>query len=522
MTDAIADELLKAARIAAARSDVGDVLERIDRSLKNSSDGPAALGQLYLARALTLQCSTDLIGPAQAMDVAYSLLRGTPNIGMAAYAGAASAVLWQRLGDVERTVEYAVEALVMLGDADPRDVEAMSARNALAQVFRRLSAHELAIDLATEAFDADWVPLNVRAHYAFNFADTMIEATIALDTSNPLWLDRALEAAAFLDQGKLATTPMITAAIRGEVALLRGDKAAFRALDDDLDATTSEDPSIYPAAGPRLVAWHQLVRASGALQWGDPVVAITLLNRAAPALCEMGDTARHDRALEVRSLAKVAAHDPNGAAADALLLARSIRSTQAPQLGRVAALIARRAELERTRDRLLSKADRLEHEASVDLVTGLQSRRWLELRLDELSESDIKVGVVIVDLDRFKSINDNHGHAIGDQVLSAVGELLRATAPTGDHARFGGEEFVLLIENPGPDCTSKLAEAALERIRTHDWGALRQSLALTASAGVAVGSSRQVREVVRRADLALYEAKSRGRDQSSVASHARL
>jgi diguanylate cyclase (GGDEF)-like protein len=138
-----------------------------------------------------------------------------------------------------------------------------------------------------------------------------------------------------------------------------------------------------------------------------------------------------------------------------------------------------------------------------DSLTGVGNRRRADAALELLTTGD---AVVIVDLDHFKSVNDTHGHAAGDKVLAELGRLLAKSVRDIDLvARFGGEEFLLILKGVGPK-----ALRAMERLAEY-W---RQgNPATTWSAGIAVNhAAESPSETLARADAALYEAKAGGRN----------
>ena len=151
---------------------------------------------------------------------------------------------------------------------------------------------------------------------------------------------------------------------------------------------------------------------------------------------------------------------------------------------------------------LSGRNERLAESASTDLLTGLPNRRMVDRALGRLSADDT---VILLDLDHFKQVNDNLGHAAGDEVLRDFGAVLRGTVRGRDTVgRYGGEEFLVVL-GPGGD-----ADAFLRRLRA-EWLAGRPS-PVTFSAGVAA-STGDPDETVRLADQALYQAKEAGRDQ---------
>jgi diguanylate cyclase (GGDEF)-like protein len=121
----------------------------------------------------------------------------------------------------------------------------------------------------------------------------------------------------------------------------------------------------------------------------------------------------------------------------------------------------------------------------------------------------------VLDLDRFKAVNDDFGHAAGDQVLVRTAALLRGIMRAGDTiARTGGEEFVLLMPDTDGEAARAVCERILEVLRSESWQRIGAGLAVTASVGVAsVGDATDLRALTRMADEHLYAAKRAGRDR---------
>lgn len=159
-----------------------------------------------------------------------------------------------------------------------------------------------------------------------------------------------------------------------------------------------------------------------------------------------------------------------------------------------------------------------------DPLTGVGNRRRLVETLgraiDRAAAAGTPLGVVFLDLDHFKRINDRWGHTIGDRVLTRVGGTLRANVSSRDTVcRYGGEEFVVVLEDTGLDVGFKTAErlrAAIGRIRLVDIGD-----SISASAGLAQWSPGLTAEMLlAEADKALYRAKEAGRDRTMIAEAA--
>jgi diguanylate cyclase (GGDEF)-like protein len=158
-------------------------------------------------------------------------------------------------------------------------------------------------------------------------------------------------------------------------------------------------------------------------------------------------------------------------------------------------------------------------EARVDSLTGLANRRALEEVLAaEISRAHRfthQLAVVLLDLDRFKEINDSFGHAAGDVMLRAVSRLLTSLARQGDTvARWGGEEFVVVL----PETDLAGAERFAERLRRTIEAQVVGDMQTSASCGVATMLPEDnVEELLGAADQALYQAKTNGRNRTESA-----
>ena len=159
-----------------------------------------------------------------------------------------------------------------------------------------------------------------------------------------------------------------------------------------------------------------------------------------------------------------------------------------------------------------------EARATIDALTGLPNRRYFDEYVTLLAQrrrADDRVGVLMIDLDHFKLLNDSFGHAVGDQVLQAVARSIAATVREQDvPARFGGEEFVVLLKNPGPEIALEVGERVRRSVGALDLSEIGVP-GVSVSVGVAVADSpdRPLTEVVVEADEALYRAKRAGRDR---------
>ncbi len=161
----------------------------------------------------------------------------------------------------------------------------------------------------------------------------------------------------------------------------------------------------------------------------------------------------------------------------------------------------------------------LKRMALTDELTGLNNRRQVMSRLDEefqrAGRREESIGIISLDIDHFKRINDSHGHPTGDVVLKHVAQRLQASVrPYDTVGRVGGEEFIIIAPDTGADEARRLAERILQFIRQAPVTAESASITITASAGVAVltPEDKTIDDLLRRADKQLYVAKADGRD----------
>jgi diguanylate cyclase (GGDEF)-like protein len=152
--------------------------------------------------------------------------------------------------------------------------------------------------------------------------------------------------------------------------------------------------------------------------------------------------------------------------------------------------------------------------SETDPLTGAVNRRGFD-RLAEAMLIDVRqhpVGLIVCDIDRFKQINDTHGHPFGDTVLSGFGALLRDNARPADVvARLGGEEFAIILPNSDLDAAHAFADRLRQRIESAGSG----GITVTASFGVAQASpGEDLADLLERADGRLYAAKRGGRNRT--------
>lgn len=175
-------------------------------------------------------------------------------------------------------------------------------------------------------------------------------------------------------------------------------------------------------------------------------------------------------------------------------------------------------------EELRRQKEAAERSARIDPLTGLLNRR----AFNELAEREIQrarrfrqpMSLLVIDLDRFKSINDSHGHLVGDAVLEDFARVASEQLRSLDIiARLGGEEFVVLLPGTDPESAFQLAERMRQAIASNSMALEGVTLRYTASFGIAGFEPRQpsLERWVARADAALYGAKAKGRNRVELA-----
>jgi diguanylate cyclase (GGDEF)-like protein len=163
-----------------------------------------------------------------------------------------------------------------------------------------------------------------------------------------------------------------------------------------------------------------------------------------------------------------------------------------------------------------------EARAATDALTGLPNRRYFDEFCGLLARrrrAEDAVGVLMIDIDRFKVLNDEHGHEVGDQVLRAVGTAIAAAVRDADvPARYGGEEFAVVLRNPGQSVAADVGERVRASVSSLDLRALGvPRVTVSVGAAVAAVPDEPIAHLIGRADAALYQAKRRGRNRVVVA-----
>jgi diguanylate cyclase (GGDEF)-like protein len=167
----------------------------------------------------------------------------------------------------------------------------------------------------------------------------------------------------------------------------------------------------------------------------------------------------------------------------------------------------------------------LENIANIDGLTGLFNRRWMneyfQRQISRALNDNKPMALILADLDNFKTINDKHGHMVGDEVLFAVASVLsQQVRPTDLLARFGGEEFAFILPETSPEVAHQIAErirSTLEATKLGFDDEVKVEIHVTLSLGVTnlmLGDNINI--LLSRADQALYQAKENGRNCVAV------
>lgn len=299
----------------------------------------------------------------------------------------------------------------------------------------------------------------------------------------------------------------------GEVRLLQGEVGPAWPL-------LSKALALAQARGLRAHCWR--VRTSMADWLLAAGQAEAARDAALELLREMGDAAPQQtriRAHDTIYRAASALADPVLALAHLEQAERLERQRTTSQLRGQSQLFVTRSEAQRAR----AQAEEFAAEAERDPLTGLGNRRHLERRSAELlgtaAMTATPMTVALLDVDHFKQVNDQYGHAAGDRVLVAMGQLLRENTRSGDIvARHGGEEFVLVLAGMAAQRAFEVCDRLRERVHTFPWGprcGLRAPL--TVSLGLASAPGYDLPDLLHRADRALYRAKGEGRNRVLLA-----
>ncbi|EGQ8004514.1 GGDEF domain-containing protein [Vibrio parahaemolyticus] len=173
-------------------------------------------------------------------------------------------------------------------------------------------------------------------------------------------------------------------------------------------------------------------------------------------------------------------------------------------------------ELKETTKQHKNTVAQLQQDVFTDPLTSLHNRRWLEVKLKDMLLHDTPFALMVIDIDHFKSINDELSHLVGDKAIKSVSQELAAyfKFKGASCVRFGGEEFLVILENSQLERAEMHAENYRERIFKYAWRDILGERGLTVSIGITLHrEGENTQRTFYRADKALYRAKANGRNQ---------
>lgn len=214
------------------------------------------------------------------------------------------------------------------------------------------------------------------------------------------------------------------------------------------------------------------------------------------------------KANSFRRLAEV--YEALGNHREALAYYKKFHAAFETQMGETTRRRAQHVETTLEAAQLRQQANELRFQAEHDALTGVPNRRSFEWALKKAEGSLYCLG--ILDIDHFKSVNDNHSHAVGDTVLRTIAETLTRTGGV-DVYRLGGEEFALIFAGHTPASAIKLAERMRLAITAISWEDISQNLSVTASIGLVSADEAPAADLMGIADRRLYQAKKTGRNR---------
>ncbi len=175
----------------------------------------------------------------------------------------------------------------------------------------------------------------------------------------------------------------------------------------------------------------------------------------------------------------------------------------------------RTIELAEKADALEEANDKLKVLANIDGLTGILNRRAFVEQLEMFARIKPNVALIMIDIDHFKQVNDNHGHGIGDQVLKRLSSVLIDAKRENDRVgRFGGEEFIILLQDISAAGLDSYCQRLLKKIKAIDFTDIAPLSGITVSMGttMAVLLEKNIDVLIQQADEAMYYVKNNGRD----------
>ncbi|HZZ95291.1 MAG TPA: tetratricopeptide repeat-containing diguanylate cyclase [Usitatibacter sp.] len=497
----------------------GAVLAREAVELSRAMDDVAREAQALYCLGRNLHAQAEYPAVFEAVDTALALFRALGDGAGEARCRNLLGITYRQLGEYGQALEMYEAALKGFRDAGERCWEARVLSN-IGTIEIQLGNHGAALELfghalearaeigdsEGEAFDRNNIAfahvqraLVLRARDDATSAETECEEALAQ-------LSRALDIARRYGYKRLQSVCLQT---MGETYQAMGRPEV--ALD-----IAREFLALARESGDKWIEAYGLACVGDIRhQMGCDAEALEPLHAALAAFDGLGS--RDEVARVLRILSQV--HEQLGSLNEALgclrragTLEQRLKSEETERRAR--SLSARRRLEQATRE-----AERYRRLALEDSLTGLANRRQLDERLGALLREARTRGsvltVALADVDHFKGINDRFSHAVGDEVLRCVGEILRAHCRLGDVAgRFGGEEFMIIFRSLDMRAAAETSERMRRAVESWDWKSIHPQLRVTLSVGLASSASLDHPDgLVDAADHWLYEAKRHGRNQ---------
>jgi diguanylate cyclase (GGDEF)-like protein len=168
------------------------------------------------------------------------------------------------------------------------------------------------------------------------------------------------------------------------------------------------------------------------------------------------------------------------------------------------------------------RSDKFETLSITDPLTGLLNRAGIHnivKKMNAKAGPDSSIGLMLIDIDHFKAVNDNFGHDVGDYVITNLSDVIKNTIRGSDYlGRWGGEEFIILCPNSNRDSISQLANNIRQTVAATTMQTQEHKLSISVSIGYGLKAHNEnFEQALKRIDIALYQAKDAGRNRAEAA-----
>lgn len=468
---------------------------------------------LRLAGVINLEHTAEYAGT---VDRAAAAARDLGDPGVLGYFHALTAQVAMTDGSLERAVTHLVRSGRALSEVDKPDITVASAWHNLAVAYSNIGFHDQAADAAGRARE---VAATIGRDWRLSLPEVTVRFGLYLDhrgdTDGCVRILRALLSDADHAPRRADGLPDVV-----DMNLPWFGYTITRLAALDAGDNRDPRPYLYAAGGDAeladLRAYGEVCRAIAA---GDSGAALDRLQRIDsatynPQLSKIGP----GESSRLRALAHLAAGDY----ASAYAAERAAFQLTAAGLDRLQTLfvdgVAARLDHEDLRMTVARYAD----EALTDPLTGLPNRRHLQQYVEAMAERGENGVLGVLDIDGFKAVNTVHGHLSGDTVLQrAAGALVRIMRRRDFVARYGGDEFVLILPSATMEKTEEIGERITSALAAEDWASLVPGTPLSASIGWAELNGMDDRQAGKPrlasafeiADRAMYEAKNQARSE---------